>query len=554
MNPLCNKKPAFTWARPRAVGKVSARQVRRAAVMAVALGCAAGASADDFFWNQPLGGSWSTAEHWAPTIGAPPNRLSDSASLLLAARARVAATFAVGTLTVGTDAGIDILEDAELSVGAGGASVLGQIRVADRGHFRFVEQLGFPTVRLLSGAGELRLDGSQARFDSDAGVQVRTAPEVRIAGWGRLALSATFEGPVIADEPGQQLAFTGSTVHAEGVLSAANGGILKLDEIDLTLGPDGRLVAQPGGLVKVNGGTIRGGTIEGAGGVMNIETGVSLDGVSLRGDIGVPALGSMLVLSPVLQHTAGALTLGGAGPVAGISEFICFEPVTLTGNGSIVMAPATDPDGLVIAARIGVPAGAALTLANGYTMLGTGLIDGNLQVGVPGGLPATLDPGTPTEAGRLDVTGSVLLNGESVLKMDVFGPTGFDTIVCAGAVAVGGALEVSMVGGFDPAPGTAFVLIASAAVTWTGSPPLLPTLSGTKVARVRAEADGLVLRIGRCAADFTLDGEINADDLAEYINCFFASPSCAEAEMNGDGAVNADDLGDFINAYFAGCD
>ncbi|MGD9688863.1 MAG: hypothetical protein AB7K52_02105 [Phycisphaerales bacterium] len=53
-----------------------------------------------------------------------------------------------------------------------------------------------------------------------------------------------------------------------------------------------------------------------------------------------------------------------------------------------------------------------------------------------------------------------------------------------------------------------------------------------------------------CRIDFNGDGEVNADDLGDFINCYFASPPCADADYNGADGVNADDLGDFINDYF----
>lgn len=57
-----------------------------------------------------------------------------------------------------------------------------------------------------------------------------------------------------------------------------------------------------------------------------------------------------------------------------------------------------------------------------------------------------------------------------------------------------------------------------------------------------------------CAADFNGDGDLNGDDLADYINCFFSVPPCGGADFNADGDINADDLGDYINVFFAGCD
>ena len=56
-----------------------------------------------------------------------------------------------------------------------------------------------------------------------------------------------------------------------------------------------------------------------------------------------------------------------------------------------------------------------------------------------------------------------------------------------------------------------------------------------------------------CPADFNADGELNPDDLADYIGCYFAELACSGADFNTDGEANPDDLADFIGAFFAGC-
>ncbi|MGD9688422.1 MAG: hypothetical protein AB7K52_04355 [Phycisphaerales bacterium] len=56
-----------------------------------------------------------------------------------------------------------------------------------------------------------------------------------------------------------------------------------------------------------------------------------------------------------------------------------------------------------------------------------------------------------------------------------------------------------------------------------------------------------------CAADFNGDGNLDPDDLGDYINCYFGVPPCDQADFNNDGNIDPDDLGDFINAYFSGC-
>lgn len=55
-----------------------------------------------------------------------------------------------------------------------------------------------------------------------------------------------------------------------------------------------------------------------------------------------------------------------------------------------------------------------------------------------------------------------------------------------------------------------------------------------------------------CPADFNLDGDLNGDDLADFINAFFSVPPAAGTDFNNDGNTDADDLADYINAFFAG--
>ncbi|MGD9690715.1 MAG: hypothetical protein AB7K52_13610 [Phycisphaerales bacterium] len=53
-----------------------------------------------------------------------------------------------------------------------------------------------------------------------------------------------------------------------------------------------------------------------------------------------------------------------------------------------------------------------------------------------------------------------------------------------------------------------------------------------------------------CPADFNQDGNVDPDDLGDFINCFFSIPACDGADFNQDGNVDPDDLGDFINTFF----
>ncbi len=55
-----------------------------------------------------------------------------------------------------------------------------------------------------------------------------------------------------------------------------------------------------------------------------------------------------------------------------------------------------------------------------------------------------------------------------------------------------------------------------------------------------------------CFPDFNGDGNLDPDDLSDYIACYFTQP-CASADYNADGSADPDDLADYIADYFNGC-
>jgi len=59
--------------------------------------------------------------------------------------------------------------------------------------------------------------------------------------------------------------------------------------------------------------------------------------------------------------------------------------------------------------------------------------------------------------------------------------------------------------------------------------------------------------VNTCAPDFNGDGNLDPDDLADYIGAFFSEPPGAGSDFNGDSLTDPDDLADYIGAFFAGC-
>jgi len=58
---------------------------------------------------------------------------------------------------------------------------------------------------------------------------------------------------------------------------------------------------------------------------------------------------------------------------------------------------------------------------------------------------------------------------------------------------------------------------------------------------------------GGCNPDFNGDGTLDPDDLADFINAFFAQPPNPAADYDGSGSVDPDDLSTYITEFFAGC-
>jgi hypothetical protein len=68
---------------------------------------------------------------------------------------------------------------------------------------------------------------------------------------------------------------------------------------------------------------------------------------------------------------------------------------------------------------------------------------------------------------------------------------------------------------------------------------------------------GKFVQVRTCAADFNNDGNLDPDDLSDFITCFFLDiqfpASCPQADFNNDGFRDPDDLSDYITAFFTGC-
>ncbi len=118
-------------------------------------------------------------------------------------------------------------------------------------------------------------------------------------------------------------------------------------------------------------------------------------------------------------------------------------------------------------------------------------------------------------------------------------------------------------GAFAAGSGTSYAspLVAGAAALIKARRPWLSPVEVADLLRATAapvaDLPGLLgtgrldLTVASCPLDFTGDGIVNPDDLADYVAAYFGElPLAPWTDFNADGATDPDDLSDVITAYF----
>lgn len=126
----------------------------------------------------------------------------------------------------------------------------------------------------------------------------------------------------------------------------------------------------------------------------------------------------------------------------------------------------------------------------GGTLGGSGTIDAILTA------EGTVSPGTATAAGTLSVTQSYTQSSTGSLAIGLGGTTAgsqFDVLAVGGAVALGGALRVSLLGGYVPSVGATYKVVTSASAT-----------ADTGAFGIVADPTGVTLTTSYDAEDVTL--------------------------------------------------
>ncbi|MGD9690421.1 MAG: beta strand repeat-containing protein [Phycisphaerales bacterium] len=138
------------------------------------------------------------------------------------------------------------------------------------------------------------------------------------------------------------------------------------------------------------------------------------------------------------------------------------------------------------------------------------------------------------------------------LEIQIGSAVASDRIAVSGSASLAGTLNVTLLAGVVPAAGDMFTVLTAAGVAGSFGTVNLPALPEGSTWQVDYLTNAVRLAVvsDSCPSDFNNDGNVDPDDLGDYINCFFGTPPCAQADFNSDGNIDPDDLGDFINQFF----
>ncbi len=246
----------------------------------------------------------------------------------------------------------------------------------------------------------------------------------------------------------------GKVTNAEGVIGDRAGSIGTVTVTDA-----GSLWQASRGIIVgvVGQGTL---DIRNGGRVSNEATviGISLDGHN--GNVTVTGVGSLLESTVSTQIEYGSLNIENGGKVInGHDGFIganvsSIGTATVTGTGSRwdnlnKLYVGGWKDGSVLGnGSLIINDGGAVSATNGVTIWSTGSLSGNGGT-IEGDVInyGLISPGN--SPGVLTITGDLTLESDSVLLMEIFGPTAYDQLIIGGNFVAGGILELDF-GGYMP--------------------------------------------------------------------------------------------------------
>ncbi|MBL8878540.1 MAG: autotransporter-associated beta strand repeat-containing protein [Phycisphaerales bacterium] len=344
--------------------------------------------------------------------------------------------------------------------------------------------------------------------------------------------------------------FLGDGAASSGALTIS-GALSRLD-----CGAVGVLMSQNGASSTLN---LNGGIVDINANVTDAGAGVStfsLDGATL--DMHNFAIGGV---SPIDNLNIRS------GTLRNVAQINNGTGLTKTGAGTLILNTANTYSGgtsvnagtLHVSNTSGSATGSgAVAIAIGAALSGTGRIGGPVSnqglvsPGASAGTLALLNNYTQEPGGSLQIEIGGTLPGSQHDRLDV-----------TGAAQLSGALHVTLINGYAPAPGDSFVVLTAGSVGGSFAVVNLPTLSQGLEWQLDYLATSVRLSVIATVtlADMNCDGFVDNFDIDPFVLALTAPavyaaafPSCdaANGDVNGDGTLNNFDIDVFVNCILSG--
>jgi hypothetical protein len=403
--------------------------------------------------------------------------------------------------------------------------------------------LQFNESGALNGSGTLTLSGfstrSQLSTIDPLTVTVTNTANHTIHGYGRIIAPIVNDGQIIADVSGQELLVVAVEIQNNNTIQATNDAILELSTGSSVTQAPGAKIAADDALIELRSASITGGTLESSGtGLFNATLGgATLTDVTNNAHFEVSAAQTLVLDS---THTNNNLIDVNPTNGAAITSLQLMNSMTLDGTGEIRLS------GLTSRAQItGATDTETLTLGADQTLSGIG----NLEIDLVNN--GTIAPGL--SVGTINAFDDITMGASGVYECEVAADNNADRInMPSGAFNAGGTLDVSFIGGFNPAGiWTAQIVNASDGVTGTFDTVNAPS-SANPFLTFRVGYFPNEIRIGFvCDADFDLSGELDFFDISRFLTLF--NNGQPAADITGDGEYDFFDISAFLQLFTNGC-
>jgi hypothetical protein len=238
---------------------------------------------------------------------------------------------------------------------------------------------------------------------------------------------------------------------------------------------------------------------------------------------------------------AGGLYVGGDASIAGgsgelnVSDGAKLQlggPLTIWGNGAL------DLDGGTIEAKGG------LQLAAGAEFQGIGNFDGpivNLGLISPGHSPGTLN-----------FSGAFEQRDSGALRIQLGADGNYDRLLLDAAAALGGSLQIELLGGFTPKANDEFTILSASTVSGRFDNALDKVVFGAGTFDVLYSSTGVTLKnfaFNALPGDANSDGRVDLSDFGVLKSNFGQAGGLAQGDFDGSGRIDLTDFG-ILKSHF----